>query len=155
MEGEREQSPHIIFSDPNKNKGRVLSCSLMPELLPSLSPPPLAWSVVPSLSWGQRALLCWWDDFYASLPQARSWWHPLAAELWLLLNARGKKPPKSPKTKTPHSTAQWQRFHLIRLGEGAWVGVGRGKRELNKEINFSLKALKGEGTCEWLFKWHH
>lgn len=35
------------------------------------------------------------------------------------------------------------------------VEVERGRRGLNKEINFSLKALKEEGTCEWLFKWHH
>lgn len=58
------------------------------------------------------------------------------------------------KKKNPH-TAQWQHFHIIKLEEGALVGMGRGRRGLNKEINFSLKALKGEGMCEWLFNWHH
>lgn len=33
--------------------------------------------------------------------------------------------------------------------------MGREKRGLNKEINFSLKVLKGEGMCEWFFKWYY
>lgn len=141
----------VLFSlIPNKNKARVISHGFSPEFLPTKSPSLLAWSIVPSLSWGHRALLGWWADFYASLPQAKSRWHPLGAELLLLLNGDGNNP-----LKKTHPTAQWQYFQIIRLEEGACVRVGRGRKGLNKEINFSLKARREEGTCEWLFKWHH
>lgn len=57
------------------------------------------------------------------------------------------------KKKSP---AQGQHFLLLTLGkEPGLRAVGRRRRELSEEINFSLRAKKGEGTCEWLFKWHH